>query len=215
MGILVSVLKSLRTINHFMEMKALEEDLRPFEFLAVNSKDIVEKQVDSYQQQHSYAGTIIGFTILFIPFLLKSLGSTNQILQFISVFPIALFIGSLLLMLTIFRSKPLDQALSVTKYQELLTKSYKEMLLFEIDANKEFYLKKYRATFKANKRYIQGISLTTISSIISIIMLLLSTFLAIEKKTTKVQVVNSVQKQSSNITQDTLPTFSKKPTSPK
>ena len=46
--------------------------------------------------------------------------------------------------------------------------------------------------------------LTTIAIIISIIMLLLSTFLAIEKKPTKVQVVNAVQKSSSSINQDSL-----------
>ena len=52
-----------------MEMKIIEEDLRHFEFLAINSKEIIEKQVDSYRQQHSYAGTIIGFTVLLCDFL--------------------------------------------------------------------------------------------------------------------------------------------------
>lgn len=179
-----------------MEMKAMVEDLRPYEFLAVNSKEIIEKQVSSHRQQHSYAGTIIGFSVLFIPFFLNSLDGTNQILQLFSILPIALFIGSILLMLSIFRSKPLDQALSVTKYEELLSKSYKEILLFEIEANKTSYLKNNRATLNANHRYMQGIGLTTIAIIISIIMLLLSTFLAIEKKPTKVQVVapNAIMK---------------------
>ena len=187
-----------------MEKSIKDEDLRPFEFLAINSKEIIEKQVDSYRQQHSYAGTIIGFTVLFIPFFLNSLDGTNQILQFISILPIALFIGSILLMLSIFRGKALDQALSVTKYKDLLNKSYREILLFEIEANKGSYLKNNLVTFKANKRYMQGVGLTTIAIIISIIMLLLSTFLAIEKKPTKVQVVNAVQKSSSSINQDSL-----------
>jgi hypothetical protein len=81
-----------------MEKKSIDEDLRHFEFLAINSKEIIEKQVDSYRQQHSYAGTIIGFTVLFIPFFLNSLDGTNQILQFISILPIALFISSIQLM---------------------------------------------------------------------------------------------------------------------
>ncbi|MEO7046409.1 MAG: hypothetical protein ABI091_13950 [Ferruginibacter sp.] len=50
------------------------EDLQHLEFLAVNSKEIIEKQVDSYRQQHSYAGTIIGATALFIPFFLSGMG---------------------------------------------------------------------------------------------------------------------------------------------
>lgn len=114
----------------------MEEDLRHLEFLAVNSKEIIEKQVDSYRQQHSYAGTIIGFTVLFIPFFLNSLNGTNRIFQLISSLSVGLFISSILLMLSIFRGKPLDQALSVIKYQTLVKKSYKEILLFEIEANK-------------------------------------------------------------------------------
>jgi hypothetical protein len=187
-----------------MEMKALEEDLRHFEFLANNSKEIIEKQVDFYRQQHSYAGTIIGFTVLFIPFFLKSLDGSNQILQFISILPIALFIGSILLMLSIFRGKPLDQALSVTKYKELLIKSYKEILLFEIEANKVSYIKNNGVTLKGNKRYLQGVGLTTIAILISIVLLLVSTFIAIEKSPTKVQVVNSVKKPNNKATQDSL-----------
>lgn len=149
-----------------MEIKAIEEDLRHFEFLAINSKEIIEKQVDSYRQQHSYAGTIIGFTVLFIPFFLNSLDRTNQVLQFISILPIALFIGSILLMLSIFRGKPLDQALSVTKYKELLTKTYKEILLYEIEANKVSYVKNNVVTLRGNKRYMQGVGLTTIAILI-------------------------------------------------
>ena len=93
-------------------------------------------------------------------------------------------------MLSIFRGKPLDQALSVEKYKELLTKSYKEILLYEIDANKASYIKNNNVTNKGNKRYLQGVGLTTIAILISIILLLSNTFMAIEKSPTKVQVVN-------------------------
>jgi hypothetical protein len=94
-------------------------------------------------------------------------------------------------MLSIFRGKPLDQALSVTKYKELLTKSYKEILLYEIEANKVSYTINNRFTLKANKRYMQGVGLTTIAILISILLLLTSTFLALENAPTKVQVVNA------------------------
>jgi hypothetical protein len=182
----------------------MKDDLRHFEFLAINSKEIIEKQVDSYRQQHSYAGTIIGFTVLFIPFFLNSLTDSNQVLQFVSILPIILFIGSILLMLSIFRGKPLDQALSVTKYKELLTKTYQEILLYEIEANKDSYLKNSIVTNKGNKRYLQGVGLTTIAILISIILLLVSTFIAIEKAPTKVQVVNATKKSSKTLAKDSL-----------
>src|ERR1017187_9606073 len=106
------------------------EDLKNLEFLAVNSKEIIEKQVDSYRQQHSYAGTLIGATALFIPFFLNSLDGTFLLIQFILIVPTVLFILAILLMLSIFRTEPLDQAFSVAKYKELLTQDYKEILLY-------------------------------------------------------------------------------------
>jgi len=185
-----------------MEINRIEEDLRSYEFLALNSKEVIEKQVDSYRQQHSYAATIIGFTVLFIPFFLNSLDGSNQILQLISILPIELFIGSILMMLSIFRGKPLDQALSVKKYQELLSKTYKEILIYEIEANKVSYIKNYSTTIKGNKRYSQGVGLTTIAILISIILLLVSTFMAIEKAPTKVQVVNPDKKVMNTLPKD-------------
>ena len=166
------------------------EDLRYLEFFAINSKEIVEKQVDSYRQQHSYAGTIIGVTALFIPFFLNSLVGTFHVIQFISVVPIALFIWAILLMLNIFKTKPLDQSYNVEKYQALINKSYKEILLSEIEANTNSYNKNKIITEKGNKNYITAVRLTTIALLVSIVLLFANQFFKIEKVPTKVQVVN-------------------------
>lgn len=165
------------------------EDLKNLEFLAVNSKEIIEKQVDSYRQQHTNAGTIIGATALFIPFFLGSFDGTSQIVQLISIIPIAFFIFSILLMLSIFRAKPLDQALNETKYKELQEKTYKEILLFEIDANTHSYSINILVTEKCNNRYSKGVSLTIIALISSILLILANKFVTINKAPTKVQVV--------------------------
>jgi hypothetical protein len=166
------------------------EDLRDLEFFATNSKEIVEKQVDSYRQQHSYAGTIIGVTALFIPFFLSSLVGTFIVIQFISIVPIALFIWAILLMLSIFMTKPLDQSYNVEKYQVLINKSYKEILLSEIEANTNSYNKNKIITEKGNKNYVTAVRLTTIALLFSILLLFTNQFFKIEKIPTKVQVVN-------------------------
>jgi hypothetical protein len=166
------------------------EDLRYLEFFATNSKEIVEKQVDSYRQQHSYAGTIIGVTALFIPFFLNSLVGTFHVIQFISVVPIALFIWAILLMLNIFKTKPLDQSYNVKKYQEFINKSYKEILLSEIEANTNSYNKNKIITEKGNKNYITAVRLTTMALLFSIVLLFTNQFFKIEKVPAKVQVVN-------------------------
>ena len=157
------------------------EDLRHLEFFANNSKEVVEKQVDSYRQQHSYAGTIIGVTALFIPFFLNSFVGTFQVIQFISIIPIVLFIWAILLMLSIFRTNPLDQAYNVKKYGELLTKTYKEILTEEIEANLFSYNENKVITNQGNKNYTSGVRLTTIALLISIVLLFVNQFIKIEK----------------------------------
>jgi hypothetical protein len=171
----------------------MEEDIRYLEFLAINSKEIIEKQVDSYRQQHSYAGTVIGVTVLYIPFFLNSLDGTFQITQYIAIVPILFFILAILLLLSIFRSKPLDQAFSVTKYHDFLTKSYKEILLNEIEANTHSYSKNIKITEKGIKVYSIAVNMTTIALIVSIMLLLANQFIKIEKVPTKVQVVSTVK----------------------
>ena len=93
-------------------------------------------------------------------------------------------------MLSIFRSKPLDQALSVEKYKAFLDKTYKEILLNEIESNTRSYSKNKIITERGNKRYMIGVNLTTLALIISILLLLVDQFIKIEKGPTKVQVVN-------------------------
>jgi len=166
------------------------EDLSHLEFLAINSKEIVEKQVDSYRQQHSYAGTIIGATALYIPFFISSLDSTFQVIQFILIIPTLLFISAILLLLSIFRTNPLDQAFSVAKFKELITKTYKEVLLYEINANSHSYTINKIITEKEDKRYALGVKLITIAFIFSIVLILVNKSIIIEKAPTKVQVVN-------------------------
>src|ERR1035438_7748702 len=100
------------------------EEFKNLEFLAVNSKEIIEKQVDSYRQQHSYAGTIIGVTALFIPFFLSGIDGSSQVLQFIAIIPIVLFIMAILLLLSIFRDNPLDQGTDVEKFKKLENKTH-------------------------------------------------------------------------------------------
>ena len=96
----------------------------------------------------------------------------------------------MLLLLSIFRTKPLDQAFSADKYRDFLSKPYKDVLLNEIDANVRSYKKNVSVTEKGNKRYTIGVNLITIALLISIVLLLVNQFIKIEKAPTKVQVVN-------------------------
>jgi hypothetical protein len=100
-------------------------------------------------------------------------------------------------MLSIFRTKPLDQSYNVEKYQLLINKSYKEILLSEIEANTNSYNKNKIITEKGNKNYVTAVRLTTIALLFSIVLLFTNQFFKIEKIPPKVQVVN-IKKPTQN-----------------
>lgn len=112
-----------------------------------------------------------------------------QTIQLIATLPIALFIWSILLLLSIFRTKPLDQAFTVSKYKDFLTKSYKEILLYEIEANARSYAINLIITERGSKRYASAIGLTTLALIIAIVLMMTNKFITIEKVPMKVKVV--------------------------
>jgi hypothetical protein len=172
------------------------DDFKNLEFLATNSKEIIEKQVDSYRQQHSYSGTIIGVTALFIPFFLSGIDGSSQVLQFVAIAPIVLFIISILLLLSIFRDHPLDQGIEVDKFKKLENKTYKEILLYEINSNSISYGGNKTIMAKANKKYTNGVRMTTIAIILSIVILLVNKFNAYEKAPIKVKVIGQYEMRS-------------------
>ena len=113
----------------------------------------------------------------------------TRIKQLIASLSIALFIWSILLLLSIFRTKQLDKAFTVSKYKYLLTKSYKEILLYEIEANARSFTLNVSITVKGSKRYASAIVLTTLALIISIILMMTNKLITIEKVLMKVKVV--------------------------
>ena len=107
-------------------------------------------------------------------------------------------------MLSIFRTRPLDQAFNVSKYKDLLGKTYKEILLFEIEANAHSYTINKIVTEKGNRRYSKGVSLTIIALLSSIVLTLANKFVTINKAPTKVQVVNVKKVPGNNLSNDSI-----------
>jgi hypothetical protein len=116
-----------------------------------------------------------------------------NLIQFISIVPITLFIGAILLMLSMYRTKPLDQAFTVAKYKEPLNKTYKEILLYEIEANANSYIKNSKITEKGNRRYSNGVRLTTLAILIAIVLLLSNKLISIETAPKKIETVNGMK----------------------
>ncbi len=87
------------------------------EFLATKSKELVEKQVASYRQQHTTASSIIAIVALFIPLFLSGLEESYDLIKYIAILPVVLFVFAIcILLFHVFRSQPLFQSL---KFNEI------------------------------------------------------------------------------------------------
>ena len=107
-------------------------------------------------------------------------------------------------MLSIFRSKPLDQAFNISKYKELLTKTYNEILLYEIDANLHSYAINKLITSNGSKRYTRRVSLTIIALLFSIVLIMANKFIKIKEGPAKIQVVNIEKLTGAKSTSDSI-----------
>jgi len=173
-------------------------DLKDLEFLAEKSKEMVEKQIESYRQKHSNAGTIIGVIALFIPFFLNGLDNAYSIVQYLSIVPIGLLVWAIILMLGVLRTKLMYQFFSVDKFKDLVNTDYEKILLYEIGANNDSFRDNKPIDENVNNIYNFGIKLTTISIIISVGLLLANNFWQPEKPATKVQLIKTDKMENNN-----------------
>jgi hypothetical protein len=164
----------------------MKEEIKHLRFLVKKSKELLEKQVAAYRQQHTYSGTIIGITFIFIPFFISGVQDSLMIIRLISIIPILLFFYGLLLLLSIFRAQSLGQAFVMDEFEELVKKTYKDTLLYFIEANTRSYRQNKIIVERANKRYDTGIRLTIVATLFSIVLLLITTFGKIPRTPVKV-----------------------------
>lgn len=168
------------------------KDFRDLEFLAAKSKEVIDKQINSYRQKHGNAGIIIGVSALFIPFFLDGLDDSYMLVQYISILPMLMFIIAIILLLIVLLSRPLDQCFHVNKFDTLINDRYEDILLYEISANKNSFNDNRVPTRRFNVIYNWGISLTISAIIISSGLLLTNRFYKPERidPPTKVEIVN-------------------------
>ena len=154
----------------------MDDEIRQLRFLVRKSAELLDKELGSFLQQHNYAGTIIGITFIFVPFFISGLSDALPVIRVIAIVPIVLFFWGLLLLLSIFRAKSTGQAFIWDEYDNLLKSSYRETLLYFIKANTQTHERNKKIIFESHKKYDTGIKLTIVAMLISIVLLLISTF---------------------------------------
>lgn len=175
------------------------EDNSDLEFLASKSNEFIEKQISSYRHKHSNAGSIITIIILFVPFFLNGLDNSNLLFKICSILPVIILLWAIILFINILKTKSLDQGFSVNKFDELINKSYEEILIYEIGANKSSFIDNQKILDKTNVSYFFAIKLTVFAIMFSSVLLLTNNFFKKEKeKVTKVEIIKPKKMKQEN-----------------
>ncbi len=164
--------------------------IEKLEFLADKSKDFIEKQISSYRQKHANSSTIITVLALFIPFFLNGLEDSFLAVKILSIIPIGILLYSIILLIQVLRTSPLDQGFHVDKFDELINKDYEDILIYELGANKSSFIDNKKKVDAANDKYNIAIKLTVIAIVISSLLLLFNEFHKPNSKPTEVSIVN-------------------------
>jgi hypothetical protein len=186
-------------------------DLKDLEFLAEKSKELLDKQITSYRQKHSNSGTIITVLALFIPFFLSGLDNSYLTIKFLAIIPIGFLVGAIVLLIQVLRSRPLDQGFHVDKFDELVNKSYEEILLYEIGANKSSFTDNQAISEKSNDRYNKAIKFTVISIILSTTLLLSNEFFKPKQEPLDVKILNPINMSNDSSNKDKSGNNTEKP----
>ena len=168
------------------------DELKDLEFLAEKSHQLLDKQITSYRQKHSNSGTIITVLALFIPFFLSGLDNSYIAVKLLALVPIGLLVWAIVLLIQVLRSRPLDQGFHVDKLDELVNKSFEEILLYEIGANKSSFLDNQNISETSNNKYNLAIKLTVVSIVLSTSLLLTNEFFKPNPTPIDVKIINSI-----------------------
>jgi hypothetical protein len=166
------------------------------EFLAVKSKELIDKQIASYRQQHTTASSIIAIVALFIPLFLGGLTDSYEWIQYASVLPVLLFlIATCFLLFHVFLSRSLSQALNFDEFQRLVNANdLEKTLLFEIGANRSSFQDNKSILRSRNRYYNISVNLTILGIVISVVLLMLNKFFKPlrPKEPIQIEVVNKI-----------------------
>ncbi len=103
---------------------------RSLELIYNESKELLHKQIESYRNHHTKAGSIIGIITLFFPLFLFIIEKASELIKYLSFAPLFFFVLTTYLMIQILRSRLLDQGISPNEYDDLINSDYDYTLHF-------------------------------------------------------------------------------------
>jgi len=152
--------------------------LKNLEFLVTKSRELRQEQLNSYEGANSKAGILISISSLLIPIALSFISSANTTLyiKILTIFPTALMILALIYLLKVLLPKELDHGFNFDQFEGQIDKPAKDLLLFEIGANRSSYRLNVPIVNAQNKHFKFGVKLIFCSALILFILVTVSLF---------------------------------------
>lgn len=183
------------------------DQIDKLKFLNEKSNLLLERQIDSYRQNHAKAATIIGVIAIFIPFFLNGLSDATLVIKIISIAPVAVLCWAMWLLLMMLRSRPLFQGINLDMLDGLVNKEPVEIILYDIGLNRESYRDNLKLTEKPNRDYNRAVLLTIIAILFSSALLLTNNIAFSSTKKEPIEVAITNDSVSCFRTVDTIRTF--------
>lgn len=171
-------------------MTETDESVKNLEFLVVKSRDLLQEQFKSFESCNSKAGFLISISSLFIPISITFLTQNDFDCwaKIICVISIIISFTGICFLLKVTIPKGLDHGFNFNQFENQVKKPFKELLIYEISANKSSYVDNDRIVLKQNNDLKNGLKLI----FLSIFLLMISGVNILTKSNTK--GINQIEK---------------------
>lgn len=169
------------------------EILKNAEFLVSKSRSLLQEQLKSYDGANTKAGVLISISALLIPIAITFISGSETIslIKYLTIIPTTLMITALTYLLRVLMPKGLDHGFNFDQFDENIEKEHKQVLLFEIGANRGSYNDNMPIVQRQNKNFKTGVKLIFSSAVLILLLVTSGLFLSKEKKQGQSKEVNS------------------------
>lgn len=150
-----------------------ENIIKNLTFLVGKSREILQEQLKSYENYTAKSGILISVYSFLLPAIFAFFSTIESLLviKLFALIPAIAIIIALFFFLNVLKPKGLSHGFTLEEFNNYVTKDYKELLTFEIRANKSSFNSNLTVLKRHKFFYIWGVNLVIWSSVILLLLI--------------------------------------------
>jgi len=164
-------------MNANKEGKSLPDDrnvdeLKNLEFLVCKSRELLKEQIASFENTHNKSGVLLSILAIFTPFAVTYVmdADARVIFKILSIIPLLTLFYALFKFLRVLTPKGLDHGFNFTRFEGLIGGSYRDLLLYEIGANRSSFDSNHDVVSAQIDNFKNGVRLVFLGSFLMVIL---------------------------------------------